>query len=110
MAVIKVKASAYMPETADLREKENFRNACHMPQAPQSKEELPMRNNEMFGCPEKYQNQLFLTPADLKEIMGIGDSLVYAFLRNAPFRKEKIGGKILVFANSFWDWYNGMAS
>lgn len=56
-----------------------------------------MRDNEMFGCPEKYQNQLFLTPADLKEIMGIGDSLVYAFLRNAPFRKEKIGGKIIEF-------------
>ena len=47
---------------------------------------------------------------DLKEIMGIGDSLVYAYLKNAPFRTEKIGGKILVFANSFWDWYHGMAS
>lgn len=69
-----------------------------------------MENVGMFGCPAKYQDKLFLTPMDLKDIMGIGDSLVYAYLRNAPFRTEKIGGKIVVFANSFWDWYNGMAS
>jgi hypothetical protein len=59
-------------------------------------------------CPAKYQDKLFLTPADIKEIVGIGDSLVYNFLRTPPFRTEKIGGKIVIFANSFWDWYNNM--
>ena len=49
-----------------------------------------------------------MTPADIKEIVGIGDSLVYNFLRTPPFRTEKIGGKIVIFANSFWDWYNNM--
>ena len=67
-----------------------------------------MERKGMFMCPEKYQDKLFLTPADIKEIIGLGDSLAYSYLKNPPFRTEKIGGKIVVFANSFWDWYNGM--
>ncbi len=69
-----------------------------------------MREHDMFRCPEKYQNQLFLTPADIKEIMGLGNNLTYTFLKKAEFRTEKIGGRLLVFANSFWDWYNGELS
>ena len=53
-------------------------------------------------------NKLFLTPSDLMELMGIGESLVYKYLENPPFRTERIGGKkIVIFANSFWNWYNG---
>lgn len=57
-------------------------------------------------CPDKYKNRLFLTPKDMQEILGIKESLTYSYLANAPFRTEKVGSRILVFANSFWDWYN----
>lgn len=57
-------------------------------------------------CPDKYKDKLFLTPKDMQEILGIKESLTYSFLTNAPFRTEKVGSRILVFANSFWDWYN----
>ena len=69
-----------------------------------------MREHDMFRCPEKYQDKLFLTPTDIKEIMGLGNNLTYTFLKNAEFRTEKIGGKLVIFANSFWDWYNGELS
>lgn len=69
-----------------------------------------MRNHDMFQCPEKYQDKLFLTAADIKEIMGLGNNLTYTFLKNAEFRTQKIGGKLVIFANSFWDWYNGELS
>ena len=55
---------------------------------------------------DKYKDRLFLTPKDMQEILGIKESLTYSFLTNAPFRTEKVGSRILVFANSFWDWYN----
>lgn len=57
-------------------------------------------------CPDKYKDKLFLTPKDMQEILGIKESLTYSFLTNAPFRTDKVGSRILVFANSFWDWYN----
>lgn len=63
-----------------------------------------------LDCPDEYKNKLFLTPADIMKIFGIGESLAYAYLKNAPFRTEKIGSKIFVFANSFWNWYNLGAS
>lgn len=66
-----------------------------------------MTDHEFFQCPEQYQGKLFLTAADIKEMMGLGNNLAYTFLRDAPFRTQKIGGKITIFANSFWDWYNG---
>lgn len=56
--------------------------------------------------PEKYRDKLFLTPKDLMEIVGFGENLTYQFLKNPPFRIEKVGTKILIFSNSFWDWYN----
>ena len=59
-----------------------------------------------FNCPEKYQDRLFLFPTDIQEIFEIGESLCYAYLKNPPFRTEKVGTKIMIFANSFWDWYN----
>lgn len=58
-------------------------------------------------CPEQYQNKLFLSPADIQDIFNIGESLCYAYLKDPPFRTERVGTKIIVFANSFWDWYNG---
>ena len=58
-----------------------------------------------INCPEKYQEKLFLSPQDIMEIFGIGESLAYKFLKDPPFRTEKIGNKIVIFANSFWDWY-----
>lgn len=72
-------------------------------------EMMPMEEREGFfslRCPDKYKDRLFLTPKDMQEILGIKESLTYSFLTNAPFRTEKVGSRILVFANSFWDWYN----
>ncbi len=53
----------------------------------------------------EYEDLMFLTPKDLKKIMRIGDSLLYEFLKDAPFRVEKIGGKLYIPAPSFWEWY-----
>jgi len=72
-------------------------------------ETVPIEEREdifYFRCPDKYKDRLFLTPKDMQEILGIKESLTYSFLTNAPFRTEKVGSRILVFANSFWDWYN----
>ena len=72
-------------------------------------ETVPIEEREeifCFRCPDKYKDRLFLTPKDMQEILGIKESLTYSFLTNAPFRTEKVGSRILVFANSFWDWYN----
>lgn len=64
------------------------------------------QNSIAFNCPDEYIGKLFLTPADIMNIFGIGESLAYAYLKDAPFRTEKIGSKIFIFANSFWNWYN----
>lgn len=54
------------------------------------------------------RNKLFLTPKDLMDLMGVSESLIYKYLEDPPFRVERIGGKkIVIFANSFWKWYNG---
>ena len=60
-------------------------------------------------CPcNVYRQKLFLTPKDLMELLDVSESLVYKYLENPPFRVERIGGKkIVIFANSFWDWYDG---
>ena len=63
-------------------------------------------NSIAFCCPEEYKEKLFLTPADIMNIFGIGESLAYAYLKDAPFRTEKIGSRIFIFSNSFWNWYN----
>ena len=59
-----------------------------------------------INCPEKYKDKLFLTATDIMDIFGIGESLAYNYLKDPPFRTEKIGSKIFIFANSFWDWYS----
>lgn len=60
-----------------------------------------------FIIPEPYQNKLFLTPDDIMQIMQIGESLCYKYLNNSPpFRVERVGSKIIIFSNSFWNWYN----
>ena len=64
------------------------------------------QNSIAFNCPDEFKNKLFLTPADIMSIFNIGESLAYAYLKDAPFRTEKVGSKIFVFANSFWNWYN----
>lgn len=56
--------------------------------------------------PEEYKDKLFLTAKDIMDITGFGESLTYQFLKDAPFRVQKVGSKILIFSNSFWDWYN----
>ena len=39
--------------------------------------------------------------------MQIGESLCYKYLNDAPpFRVERVGSKIVIFSNSFWNWYN----
>ena len=55
--------------------------------------------------PEKYQDTLFLTAEDIKEIFRLGENKTYEYLRTAPFKVEKIGNQIRVNAKSFWDWY-----
>lgn len=62
--------------------------------------------NNTVGCPlPQYADKAFLSAKDIVDIMGMKRSCCYEFLGNAPFRAEKIGGKIFVFANSFWAWY-----
>lgn len=60
--------------------------------------------------PEKYRDKLFLTPKDLMEIIGFGENLAYEFLKKPPFRIQRVGAKIMIFSNSFWDWYNNGAA
>ena len=60
------------------------------------------RSSNLISIREK----LFLSPKDLMYLMDISESLIYKFLEAPPFRVERIGGKkIVIFANSFWDWY-----
>lgn len=63
-------------------------------------------------CPNNgYRQKLFLTPKDLMDLLDASESLVYKYLENPPFRVERIGSKkIVIFANSFWDWYDGEAA
>lgn len=57
------------------------------------------------------RNKLFLTPKDLMDLMDVSESLIYKYLENPPFRTERIGGKkIVIFANSFWAWYDGQTA
>lgn len=58
-------------------------------------------------CPAKYKDILFLTPTDIKDIMGIGENSVYKFLQNEPkFKVVRVGKLFRVNAKSFWNWYN----
>ncbi len=57
-------------------------------------------------CPAKYKDIFFLTPEDIKDIMGIGENSVYKFLQTAPFRVERIGKLYRVHSKSFWTWYD----
>ena len=60
------------------------------------------RSSNLISIREK----LFLSPKDLMYLMDISESLIYKFLEAPPFRVERIGvKKIVIFANSFWDWY-----
>ena len=56
--------------------------------------------------PEKYQDTLFLTAEDIKEIFRLGENKTYEYLKTAPFKVEKIGNQIRVNAKSFWEWYD----
>lgn len=61
-----------------------------------------------YSADSELMNKKFLTPKDLMYLMDIGESLVYKYLsENPPFRTERVGKKIIIFANSFWSWYNG---
>lgn len=53
-----------------------------------------------------YRRKLFLTPAELKELLGIGENLLYEYLKAPPFRTERIGSKILIHSRAFWNWYD----
>lgn len=59
-----------------------------------------------INYPDKYKNKLFLSVKDMMEIFGIGENLAYQYLKEAPFRTERVGSKIMIFSNSFWAWYN----
>lgn len=53
------------------------------------------------------REQLFLNPKDLMYLMDVSESAMYKFLKCAPFRTEHVGRRIVIFANSFWDWCDG---
>lgn len=58
-------------------------------------------------CPAKYKDTLFLTPQDIKDIMGIGENSVYKYLQTThDFKVQRIGKLFRVNARSFWSWYN----
>lgn len=63
-------------------------------------------NTFVGKCPAKYKDALFLTPKDIKNIMGIGETKVYEYLQDAPFRVERIGKLYRVHSRSFWNWYD----
>lgn len=45
------------------------------------------------------------------DLLDASESLIYKYLENPPFRVERIGNKkIVIFANSFWNWYDGEAA
>ena len=73
-------------------------------------EMVPTKEREdifCLRCPDKYKDKLFLTPKDIQEILGFKEALTYSYLAETPpFRTERVGSRIIVFANSFWDWYN----
>lgn len=65
---------------------------------------------ECAACPipDGLRRKLFLTPKDLMDLFDVSESLIYKYLEEPPFRVERIGSKkIVVFANSFWAWYDG---
>ena len=58
------------------------------------------------ACPAKYQDKLFLTPADMRDIFGFSENSCYRYLNSElPFRIERVGKLIFINAKSFWAWY-----
>ena len=58
------------------------------------------------ACPAEYRDKLFLTPADIMDILGISENSCYRYLQSdLPFTKVKVGKLIRVNARSFWNWY-----
>lgn len=55
---------------------------------------------------DSYRAELFLEPAKIRTMLGIGENLLYEYLKNPPFRTERVGTKILIHSKSFWKWYD----
>ena len=65
------------------------------------------KSEATYNVQNEWRSKLFLTPQDLMLITDSSESLIYKYLENPPFRTERIGGKkIVIFANSFWKWYD----
>ena len=53
------------------------------------------------ACPAEYRDKLFLTPADIMDILGISENSCYRYLQSdLPFTKVKVGKLIRVNARS----------
>ena len=67
------------------------------------------KSEAAYNAQNEWRSKLFLTPQDLMLITDSSESRIYKYLENPPIRTERIGGKkIVIFANSFWKWYDGV--
>lgn len=63
-------------------------------------------HNRIIEIPAKFQGKLFLVPKDLMEIFGMEKNSIYEYLHVCKdFRIMRINSKILIFSDSFWNWY-----
>lgn len=61
----------------------------------------------------KYEDKEFIGVEEMAEIMGIGRSSAYEFIKEAPFVVIRCGakGKLLrIPVNVFYQWYDSLAS
>ena len=51
-----------------------------------------MNNNgfSVGACPAEYQDNPFLNPTDIMDILRISENSCYRYLHEAPFRVEKV--------------------
>ena len=55
---------------------------------------------------DKMDRQVY-TVDEIKQILGIGRTSAYEFMKNPPFRVIRVGGTILIPKASFNKWLNG---
>lgn len=65
-----------------------------------------MHSKRIMEIPAKYQGKLFLVPKDIMDIFGMEKNSIYEYLHDCKdFRIKHMGSKILIFSESFWEWY-----
>lgn len=55
-------------------------------------------------------DKVVYTPSEIKSLLGIGKNEVYKLIRTGEIKSIKVGRKLLVPKQSFYDWLNSKNS